>query len=310
MRPAVALLALLAPAVAAAQPSRQAPAPPAPVYLQQPPPPARDGELRMIGTGAALGVLGAAAWLDATDHRDPASGTLVVLGGVFGGGVTGWLVADKLDVGPGGAEMAIGGLGLGVINAALLLEPLDDDGDLDSEQVLATLLAGGAIGAGAGLALGEGLDLTEGQAVFAQNLALLGAGTTALTIGLTADEESDLGAGSLVAIAIGLDAGLVAGLVAAPKIRWSHGRARFVEAATIAGAFGGLFAGGLVANEDTGNDPRLAVGAVLGGMWAGFAGGVLITRDWAPDPRYLTPRGVTLAPMLGDHPGVVASGRF
>jgi hypothetical protein len=284
-----------------------------------------EGDLELIGDFAGLGILASATVLDVRDYDDPGTGTLIVIGGALGGGATGWILADRLDVKASEAHAATAGLGLGLLNGALLLVPLDQNDDIDSEQVLGTLLVGGTVGAGAGLAVGKGLRLTRGQSMFATNVALLGLGTSALVGALIDTDDGDLDKSEMLALTVGLDGGAAAGLLLAPKIKWSNGRARFVGAASLVGTFVGSMVGVLLATDkdsttgSSSTDPDVAAISMLVGMWGGFAGGIAISSDWAPDPRFRqqtppTPTGaasVTLAPVIGDgRLGVAAAGRF
>jgi hypothetical protein len=214
-----------------------------------------------------------------------------------------------------------------------------------SEEVLGTLLLGGTAGAVAGLALGKTLDLTEGQSLFATNVALLGLGTS-LIVGtmMDRDEDGEVEDGQMTAMVAGIDGGAIGGLLLAPRIKWSRGRARFVGAATLVGTFLGGMIGGLIATkeevDETGfesstTDPDIAAASLLVGMWGGFAGGVALSTGWSPDKRYrndlappapaapgATPTptpppapapapSITIAPMVGDgRLGAFATGSF
>lgn len=332
MRTSIVVASLLSATTAAAQPSQQpqdpyAPAPyaPPPAYAPpapMPPPGPVDepsGELEVVADFAGLGVLASATLLDRTDHDDPGTGTLIVVGGALGGGATGWILADRLHVTRSEAHATTMGLTLGLANGALLLVPLDRDDRITSEDVLGTLLVGGTIGAGGGLALGKSLRLTRGQSVFATNLSLLGLGTSAMVGALIDRDDGELDRAEMTSLVVGLDGGLAAGLLVAPKIEWSYGRARFVGAASLVGTFLGGMVGGLLAtdrDETTGEattDPDIAVVSMLVGMWGGFAGGIAITNDWAPDPRFHAASAppITATPMVGEgRVGVVATGSF
>ena len=231
-----------------------------------------------------------------------------LVGGTLGGGALGYLLADGLRARRADAYAAATGLSLGIANAALLLGPL---GRADtSEEVLPIVLAGAVVGAGAGLAIGHGLELTRGQVMFAADLGLLGVGTVALTSGLF-DQDDQADDGELLAVQIGLDAGVAAGLLLAPHVDWSERRARWVGAATVAGFFGGSLVAVAATDEGQDPDPDVVGAAVLTGMWAGFGLGVVLTRGWGADPAGATGPTMTLVPRLGrDHLGVGVAGGF
>jgi hypothetical protein len=230
-----------------------------------------------------------------------------------------------MDLSRGEGHAVTGGMGLGLINAALLLVPLGQSDS--SEEVLGALTIGGVAGAGAGLAIGKGLDLTQGQSMFATNVALLGLGSSLIVGAIIDEDDGEYDSAEMTSLVIGLDGGAAAGLLLAPKIKWSTGRARFVGAATLVGTFVGGMVGGLLATDkdettgETTTDPDITATSLLVGMWGGFAGGIAASRDWAPDPRYRSTPGagpspaatppVTAMPMLGDgRLGLVATGSF
>jgi hypothetical protein len=291
----------------------------------------------VIANFAGLGILASATLLDVQDYDDPGTGTLIVIGGALGGGAMGWMISDRMNLTRGQGHAVSLGTGLGLLNAALLLVPTDNSET--SEEVLTTLLVGGTAGAAAGIALGKSLDLTEGQSLFATNVALLGLGSSLIvSTMMDDDEDGDAEAGAMTALVIGLDGGAAGGLLLAPKIKWSRGRARFVGAATLVGTFLGGMIGGLLAtdqvmNPETGTtdsetNPDIAAAGLLVGMWGGFAGGIALSTGWAPDKRFRTDLPppatsptptpapapaptITAAPMIGDgRLGVVATGSF
>ena len=292
--------------------------PPPPVAVAQPvppPPPPRprepSGEGEMIGIGASLGMVTAITLIDRADSGESKSASLLVVGGALGGGALGYLLADGLQLSRADAYASAAGLTLGVTNAALLLRPLGRTET--SEEIMPVLLAGAVAGAGAGLAIGHGMSLTRGQVMFAADLGLLGFATTALTSGMF-DKDDEIDNSELLALQLGLDAGIAAGLVLAPQIDWSYRRARWVGAASLAGFFTGslLAVGATDKGEDP--DPDVVAASVLTGMWAGFGLGVLMTRGWDADPTTTSASAgssVTLVPRIGrDDYGVSVAGGF
>lgn len=329
--------------LALAQPSTQTALPPppgsAPAQLPPPPPPAgyapvgqpppsieqhtddgvQLGHLELVADFAAVGVLSTAAALDARDYSDKNSGTLLVMGGLVGGGAIGWLAADKLHVTRGEAHAATMGLGLGAANGALLLVPLHADDE--SDQILATLAVSSGIGVVGGLAVGKKLHLSEGQTMFAGTVALLGIGTSAITAALIDDDDGKADGSEMGTLAIGLDAGAIAGLAIAPKINWSKRRAKYVGIASLAGCFVGSMVGALAATDKQADgthdtDPDVAATGLLVGMWGGFAAGIALTGDFAPDPSHTaaapTTAPTSLVPFVGPQRevGVTLAGGF
>src|SRR5690606_4149566 len=99
---------------------------------------------------------------------------------------------------------------------------------------------------------------------------------------------------ALVALALGLDVGVVAGVALAPKVDWSARRARFVAAGTVLGAGAGLSLGAMITGDN--KDPRALGTAALAGLWGGFLGAVAMTSDWEPDPRFLGDKAPPASP--------------
>ena len=299
----------VAPPVAAPPPVAVAP----PVAATPPSPPPREpsGEGEMIGIGASLGMVTAITLIDRADSGENKSASLLVVGGALGGGALGYLLADGMRLKRSDAYATGAGLTLGVTNAALLLRPLGRTET--SEEVMPILLAGAVVGAGAGLAVGHGMSMTRGQVMFAADLGLLAFASTALTSGML-DEDDEIDNSELLSLQLGLDAGVLAGLVLAPHIDWSYRRARWVGAASLAGFFTGslLAVGATDKGEDP--DPDVVAASVLTGMWAGFGLGVLLTRGWDADATKASPTAsssVVLLPRVGrDDLGVSVAGGF
>ena len=297
----------VAPPVAAPPPVAVAP----PVAATPPSPREPSGEGEMIGIGASLGMVTAITLIDRADSGENKSASLLVVGGALGGGALGYLLADGMRLKRSDAYATGAGLTLGVTNAALLLRPLGRTET--SEEVMPILLAGAVVGAGAGLAVGHGMSMTRGQVMFAADLGLLAFASTALTSGML-DEDDEIDNSELLSLQLGLDAGVLAGLVLAPHIDWSYRRARWVGAASLAGFFTGslLAVGATDKGEDP--DPDVVAASVLTGMWAGFGLGVLLTRGWDADATKASPTAsssVVLLPRVGrDDLGVSVAGGF
>ena len=233
--------------------------------------------------------------------------------GVLGGGATGWLLTEKLDVDRGAARTTTLGLLVGAANGALLIQPTDWT---DADQVLGLLLLGSAVGTAGGFAYGQSTDLTSGQSTFVGTLALLGSSTAAFTA-IAGSRDGEFGGWEDGALALGLDAGVLGGALIAPSLDWSPYRAKLVLASTTIGAFVGGLAVGLITKRNNGDSSNgdLVAGCMTAGMWGGFGLGIVMTRDAEPDLRFRkTPRGAGLvvAPFAGDRGevGVMAGGSW
>lgn len=273
-----------APYPAPGQPPYAAPYPaPAP----PPPPPFRRTRLHngeVIAGFAGVGALAAIDILLRQDIDNGGAGTLVMMAGVAGGGSLGWLLTEKYPVDAGAAHATTIGLLAGTANGALLIRPTEA---YDAEDVMGLLFLGSAIGAGAGFAYGQAADLTPGQATFIGNTVLLGLSTAAL-IGITGSRNGEYNNWENGTLAIGLDAGILAGALVAPSLDWSPRRAKTVLAATAIGALLGGALPGLITKREEGEDydGDIIAGSMTAGLWAGFGLGILMTRDIQPDPKY------------------------
>ena len=158
---------------------------------------------------------------------------------------------------------------------------------------MAMLTGTSAIGAVGGFIARASSTSRPARPCFATDVTLLGVGTSSLMASLM-DKNNKLDNSELTALAVGLDGGAVLGLVLAPRIKWSQGRARLVGAGTLVGTLVGGMIGGLAAprtsNPDgttsTDIDPDYISSAMMLGMWGGFGASAYLTRDMAPDPRY------------------------
>ena len=294
---------------------------PPPPYPPQPPPRSRRHDGEVIGDFAAVGALAGIDIIVRQDIDDGGLGTLVLLGGVVGGGAAGWLLTQKYEITPGAARATTIGLMAGAANGALLIQPT---GWTRAESVLGLLFVGSAIGATGGFVYGQATDLTEGQATFIGNITLLGAATAAFGA-ISASGDGEFGDWENGSLAIGLDAGLAAGVLIAPKLTWSARRARVVMAATGVGALvGGMLAGLTTQKETSGIDGTVekeangdvVAACMTAGMWGGFALGVLMTGDSPPDPKFSQPSSggavTSYAPWVGAQGtlGVMAGGSW
>ncbi len=282
----------------------------------------------MIADFAAVGTLAAIDILIRQDVEDGSAGTFILLAGLFGGGGAGYLLTQKYEVDAGAAHATTLGLIVGAANGALLVEPLLAP-EYDAEDVMTLLFLGSAIGTAGGFAYGQAADLTEGQSTFLGTAVLLGSATAALGA-ITGSRDGEFGTWENGTLAVGLDAGLLAGALIGPSLAWSKRRARIVLAGTVVGALvGGMIAGLTTNNNDGDSDAErerngeLVAGAMTAGLWAGFGLGIVMTRDYAPDPRFdksssaPTPpptsfgASTSFAPLVGERQmGLMAAGTW
>jgi hypothetical protein len=256
-----------------------------------------DGRTSFIVWTTMYGLYAGVVLIDDANINDLRAGILTVTAttalGLFGS----YLGTDGRTMTGSMADSYSLGMIEGFANAGLLVHPVGLAGS--SEQVQTTLLLSGAVGAIAGLGYGAEVKPTRGQVAFAGTLSVLGAASTGLGIGIgQPDFDGDKWA---TTIAIGTDAGLVAGLGFGRNLDWSVSRGRIVQLGVLLGGLVGLAAGALINGGDSnnGNDTvRLISATSLAGMWGGFAIAVRATSTMRPDRQY-APAGpdVSIAPM-------------
>ena len=179
------------------------------------------------------------------------------------------------------------GMGLGVGNALLLASPL---GLADSSEHMQSFALGGLVlGSGAGMLLADRARPTRGQVQLASLGSALGIATTGLGLAITQPDISD-GDTLLLLLAGGLDAGLVGGMVMAPRLDWSLSRTRLVSLGGFLGALVGWSGVALMTGTDDVDDDtgRLWGVTTLAGLWGGVGLAAHLTRDMAPDHRFHT----------------------
>lgn len=208
------------------------------------------------------------------------------------------------------------GLTLGAANGLLVSAALMSERDMEneSEAVQVSTLAGMVLGGAGGVWMGHAFKPTRGQVAFASLMSILSGATTGLGLLITRpDIDNDT---SVYLMTAGLDAGLVAGSVFAPKIDWSLGRGNLVRLGAVLGAATGWSAALLTSGTEVRDDDSVArawgIGTLVG-MWGGFALTTFMSRDMLRDPGFVAkPRSLTvLTPMaLPRGAGLSLSGRF
>jgi len=242
-----------------------------------------DGEV--MADFATVGVLAATDLAVRQDITNGNAITLLILGGLAGGGGVGYLLTQKYNIDAGSAHATTIGLMLGIANGALLIQPTDYH---DASSIMGLLTLGSVAGAAGGFIYGQNADLTDGQSLFVGNLMLLGSSTALLTA-VTANRDGNYGSFENTTLALGLDGGAVVGALVAPHLDWSPRRAKYVFASTFVGALvGGMLAGVIAKPHDTtGENTSIVTGSMTAGLWGGFGLGILMTRDQGVDPKYI-----------------------
>jgi hypothetical protein len=135
------------------------------------------------------------------------------------------MLTEKYKVDAGAAHATTIGLLAGAANTALLIRPTET---YDAQDVVGLLFLGGALGAGGGFVYGQHAELTSGQSLFLGNAVLLGTATAALSA-IAGSRNSTFDNWENATLAIGLDAGIVAGAAIAPHLDWSPRRSKVVH---------------------------------------------------------------------------------
>ena len=242
-----------------------------------------DGEV--MADFATVGVLAATDLAVRQDITNGNAITLLILGGLAGGGGVGYLLTQKYTIDAGAAHATTIGMMLGIANGALLIQPTDYH---DASSIMGLLTLGSVAGAAGGFIYGQNADLTDGQSLCVGNLMLLGSSTALLTA-VTANRDGNYGGFENTTLALGLDGGAVVGALVAPHLDWSPRRSKVVFASTFVGALvGGLLAGSISKPSNTSDEnASIVTGAMTAGLWGGFGLGILMTRDQAADPKYV-----------------------
>jgi len=257
-----------------------------------------DGRTSFVVWSTLYGLYGGLVIIDDANVDDTRAAILTVTGttaiGLFGS----YLASRDRTMTGAMADAYSLGMIEGAANVALLAHPLglrDDQGILTG-----VLLGSGAVAAG-GLVYGANTNITRGQVAFAGTLSMLGAASTALGIGVGNPHMST--DPWLTTVAIGTDAGLVAGLGFGHgrDLNWSVSRGRIVQLGVLLGGLAGLAAGALINGGDGHGDDttRLICGTTLAGIWGGFGIAWRATANMRPDRAYTRPQTTTmLAPMM------------
>lgn len=274
-------------------------------------------DVEVIADFATVGVLAAVDLAVRQNINDFDRISLLVAGGVAGGGGVGYLLTQKFHVTAGAAHSTTIVLMLGISNGALLIQPANYH---DAASIMGLLTLGSVVGTAGGFIYGQSAELTNGQSLFVGNLTLMGSSTALLTAG---NHDGDYGGFENTTLAIGLDGGALIGALVAPHLDWSPKRSKLVFASTFIGALAvGLVVDTIApprkAGSTSGANPSIMTGAMTAGLWGGFGLGVLLTRDLPPDSEPISgsSRGdgssTSFAPMIGPNGqlGVMSGGTF
>jgi len=246
-------------------------------------------ELGILYTGAVLYGLGTGVAIDVWTEPSSAGGAILpalALGGAAAGLV--YFLDQPQPLRYGVPQSITSGMWVGLEEGlawTLWNQARASRADEWSGRTVATALWGTATaGAAVGGALGTVYGTTPGRASFMGSAALW-AGLVSGLIGATAVERSDTADDDfMLASAIGLNAGAVAGVLIGKDVSPSIARVRFLD---LGGLAGGILAGGLYfAVADKNPDQRAATGVLAAGITGGLLLAWHLTAGMEPDyPR-------------------------
>lgn len=263
----------------------------------------RDAEDRTAGRTSFVisttlaSVYGGIVLVDLLDLSDGFRPTVATVLGATGVGFLGSYYGTRgAHITEAMADAYSAGLGLGVGNALLLAVPLGLNDS--SEQFQGVALGGLVLGGAAGLVLADRVRPTRGQVQIATLGSSLGIATTGLGLLITQPDDIETDT-LLLLLAGGLDAGLVGGMVMAPRLDWSLSRTRLVSLGGFLGALVGWSGAALLTGTDVDADIGTLWGVTtLAGLWSGVGLAAHLTRDMAPDRRFQTQGGLTSSAMI------------
>lgn len=235
---------------------------------------------QLYANALAYGV-GTGLWLAAHTQPDSAAGVILPLL-AFSGGAAG--AVALVDIGHplryGVPQSIISGLHIGFeegLVLALWNQSLDSSSHWQGSAAADVTWALSTVGAVGGGLLGTLLGTTPGRASFVGSAALWAGTVTGMVAGAFSGDDNSRASTSLLAAGIGLNAGVVAGLLAASPVSPSIARVRFLDIGALAGGlvFGGLYLA--AADHNAQAQPALGltglgVAAGLGVAWAATSG--------------------------------------
>jgi hypothetical protein len=231
-------------------------------------------EIAQLYAGALLYGIGTGVWLDVHTSPSSAAGVILPMIGFSAASIGGVALLDvNHPLKYGVAQSTVSGLYLGLEEGFLLTFWNGQQatatygtgwGPTTSVDVMWALSTVGAVGGGL---LGNAVGTTPGRASFVGSAGLWGATFTGLAA-LALNPNDKGGANALLAADVGLNVGIIGGLLAAGPVSPSIARTRFLDLGALGG---GLLLGGLyTAAANNSFNP-----AALSGMTAlGIAGGL------------------------------------
>jgi hypothetical protein len=243
-------------------------------------------EIAVLYTNAVLYGIGTGGWLAVqTEPQSAAAGILPALG-LAGAAVGGVALADHgKPLGYGVPQSMVSGMYVGLeegLTWTFWNQARAHRVDEWHAKTVATVIWGmTTAGAVAGGVVGTVQGTTPGRASFVGSAALWSCMVAGLATGALSPDDDALDDRALLAAAVSVNIGAVAGAVAAGPVSPSIARVRFLD---LGGIGGSILVGGLyLAAADKNSDGRAFMGAVSLGMAGGLATAWVATSGMPAD---------------------------
>jgi hypothetical protein len=267
-------------------------------------------ELAQLYASSILYGVGTGIWVDV--HTQPQTAGGAVLPMVLASGAAAGTVA-LLDVGHplhyGVPQAIVSGMYMGFEQGVALTlwnTSLSDYSSQWSGPTQADLIwALSTVGAVGGGVLGASLGTTPGRASFVGSASLWTGVVTGFLVGTATGGQAHAASGSLLAAEVGLNAGMIAGLLAAGPVSPSIARVRFLDVGAIGGGLlaEGLYLAAAGRNPDVQPASFFAGLGVMTGLGIAWAATSRMPRDrpgaFHDETRPPAALAPTLAPIAG-----------
>jgi hypothetical protein len=234
-------------------------------------------ELAILYTNAVVYGIGTGVWVGILTEPDSAAGAILPALGLAGAAAGAVAIADSQKLFRYGVPqsmvsgMYIGfqeGLVLTLWNQARVYRA----DEWSPKAVASVVLGASTVGAAAGAVVGSLGGTTPGRASFVGSAAMWSGLVSGLLVGAMAPDDDTRDESALLAAAVGLNVGALAGVFAAGPVSPSIARVRFLD---LGGIAGGLALGGLYVSAA---GDQSTAGGLMGISALGVAGG--LTTAW------------------------------
>jgi hypothetical protein len=272
-------------------------------------------EIAVLYTNAVFYGLGTGVWVDVLTEPRTAAGAILPALALAGGAAGAVAMVDSASRFRYGVPQSIVsgmyiGLGEGIVLTLWNQSRVYYRDEWSAETVATVVWGSATAGAAAGAIVGSAGGTTPGRASFVGSTAMWSGLVTGLVVGAVSPADDMQDDNAFLAAAIGLNAGAVAGVLAAGPVSPSIARVRYLDLGGIAGAvaLGGLYLSAADEESTAGGMMGLTALGMVGGLTAAWLG----TSSMPPDrlseeiPRatrspasFLTTAAPSLTPTLG-----------